>query len=48
MLTYTLYKVSFVTLDLGYGAAMSFFLLIVILGSTAILYFAWGRREERQ
>lgn len=48
VLTYTLYKISFVNLDLGYGAAMSFFLLMVILGSTAILYFAWGRKEERQ
>ncbi|MGE3831944.1 MAG: carbohydrate ABC transporter permease [Parvibaculaceae bacterium] len=48
VLTYTLYKISFVNLDLGYGAAMSFFLLAVILGSTAILYFAWGRKEERQ
>ncbi|MBN8998738.1 MAG: sugar ABC transporter permease [Rhizobiales bacterium] len=48
VLTYTLYKISFVNLDLGYGAAMSFFLLAVILGSTGILYFLWGRKEERQ
>ncbi|MBN9016059.1 MAG: sugar ABC transporter permease [Rhizobiales bacterium] len=48
VLTYTLYKISFVNLDLGYGAAMSFFLLAVILGSTGILYFIWGRKEERQ
>lgn len=48
VLTYTLYKISFVNLDLGYGAAMSFFLLAVILVSTGILYFAWGRKEERQ
>lgn len=48
MLTYTLYKISFVNLDLGYGAAMSFFLLAVILGSTGLLYFIWGRKEERQ
>ena len=48
MLTYTLYKISFVNLDLGYGAAMSFFLLAVILGSTGILYFLWGRKEERR
>lgn len=48
VLTYTLYKISFVNLDLGYGAAMSFFLLAVILGSTGVLYFAWGRKEERQ
>lgn len=48
VLTYTLYKISFVNLDLGYGAAMSFFLLAVILGSTGIIYFIWGRKEERQ
>lgn len=47
VLTYTLYKISFVNLDLGYGAAMSFFLLAVILGSTGLLYFIWGRKEER-
>lgn len=48
VLTYTLYKISFVNLDLGYGAAMSFFLLAVILGATGLLYLLWGRREERQ
>lgn len=48
VLTYTLYKISFVNLDLGYGAAMSFFLLAVILGATGLLYLFWGRREERQ
>lgn len=48
VLTYTLYKISFVNLDLGYGAAMSFFLLAVILGSTGLLYYFWGRKEERQ
>jgi multiple sugar transport system permease protein len=48
VLTYTLYKISFVDLNLGYGAAMSFFLLAVILGCTAALYLLWGRREERR
>lgn len=48
VLTYTLYKISFINLDLGYGAAMSFFLLAAILGSTGILYVIWGRREERR
>lgn len=48
VLTYTLYKISFINLDLGYGAAMSFFLLAVILGSTGLLYFFWGRKEERR
>ena len=47
VLTYTLYKISFINLDLGYGAAMSFFLLVVILGTTGLLYALWGRREER-
>jgi multiple sugar transport system permease protein len=46
VLTYTLYKISFVDLNLGYGAAMSFFLLAVILAATAALYLLWGRREE--
>ena len=45
VLTYKLYKVSFQDLNLGYGAAMSFFLLALILGSTLLLYLAWGRRE---
>jgi multiple sugar transport system permease protein len=48
VLTYTLYKISFINLDLGYGAAMSFFLLAAILISTGILYFLWGRKEERK
>ena len=48
VLTYTLYKVSFINLDLGYGAAMSFFLLALILGSTGLIYLVWGRREQRR
>jgi multiple sugar transport system permease protein len=44
-LTYEIYKRSFRDLDLGYGAAMSFFLLVLILGSTFLLYLVWGRRE---
>lgn len=47
VLTYQLYKASFINLDLGYGAAMSFFLLAFILLSTFLLYLLWGRREER-
>jgi multiple sugar transport system permease protein len=46
-LTYQVYKKSFKDLDLGYGAAMSFFLLALILGTTLLLQFVWGRREER-
>jgi len=45
VLTYQLYKTSFEDLNLGYGAAMSFFLLALILGSTLVLYVVWGRRE---
>jgi len=46
-LTYQLYKVSFKNLNLGYGAAMSFFLLMLIVGSTMSLYLVWGRREKQ-
>lgn len=46
-LTYQVYKSSFKNLDLGYGAAMSFYLLFLILGSTFLLYAVWGRRETR-
>ena len=48
VLTYILYRISFVNLDLGYGAAMSFFLLVLILVSTGLLYVFWGRRESRR
>jgi multiple sugar transport system permease protein len=47
-LTYQIYKESFKDLQLGYGAAMSFFLLAMILASTLILYFTWGRREAHR
>jgi multiple sugar transport system permease protein len=47
VLTYQLYKISFEDLNLGYGAAMSFYLLAVILVSTALLYFFWGRNETQ-
>ena len=46
VLTYQLYKISFINLDIGYGAAMSFFLLAVILVATFLIYLVWGRREE--
>jgi multiple sugar transport system permease protein len=46
-LTYLVYKVSFRNLDLGYGAAISFYLLFLITGATFLLYFAWGRRASR-
>ncbi|MEP0321498.1 carbohydrate ABC transporter permease [Bauldia litoralis] len=47
VLTYQLYKISFVNLELGLGAAMSFYLLFLILAVTLGLYFFWGRREAR-
>jgi multiple sugar transport system permease protein len=47
VLTYQLYKISFQDLNLGLGAAMSFYLLALILGSTLLLYVLWGRRETR-
>ena len=46
-LTYLVYKVSFRNLDLGYGAAISLYLLFLIIGATLLLYFAWGRRASR-
>jgi ABC-type sugar transport system permease subunit len=47
-LTYQIYKRSFKDLNLGYGSAMSFYLLFLILGSTFLLYLLWGRRVSRQ
>ncbi len=44
-LTYQIYKESFLHLNLGYGAAMSFYLLLLILTVTFTLYFVWGRKE---
>jgi len=43
---YLLYDISFQQLALGYGAAMSFYLLALIILSTLLLYVVWGRREE--
>jgi len=48
VLPYLLYDISFEQLDLGYGAAMSFYLLAIIITSTLLLYFLWGRREENR
>ena len=47
VLTYQLYKASFINLDVGYGAAMSFFLLGYIHLATYLIYLAWGRRLEK-
>ncbi len=45
VLTYKLYKVSFVNLDLGYGAAMSFYMLALIMLATLFVYLVFGRRQ---
>lgn len=44
-LTYQIYKESFINMNIGYGAALSFYLLIVIIITTLFLYFVWGRKE---
>ena len=44
-LTYQIYKESFKVLNLGYGAALSFYLLVLILALTFTLYLVWGRKE---
>lgn len=45
-LTYQIYKISFKDMQLGPGAAMSFLLLALIIGSTFLIYLVWGRREQ--
>lgn len=45
-LTYQVYKRSFKELNLGLGAAMSFFLLFLIIGTTLLLFLLWGRKEK--
>ena len=32
-------------MNLGYGAALSFYLLIIIIVTTLLLYVFWGRKE---
>ena len=34
-------------MQLGFGSAMSFYLLFLIVGSTLMLYWLWGRRLEK-
>jgi multiple sugar transport system permease protein len=46
VLTYQIYKESFINLKLGYGSAMSFCLLFMMLGITLFLFFIWGRKEN--
>lgn len=45
-LTYQIYKESFLSMNIGYGAALSFYLLIVIIATTLFLYIIWGRKEK--
>jgi len=47
-LTYQIFKISFQDLNLGYGAAMSFCLLALVIGSTTALYWLIGRRLSGQ
>ena len=47
-LTYEIYKESFINFSWGYGAAMSFYLLALILGITMLLFVVWGRRETKE
>ena len=46
-LTYEIYKESFINFSWGYGAAVSFYLLALILGITLLLFVVWGRRESK-
>lgn len=46
-LTYEIYKESFTNLNLGYGAALSFYLLALIFITTMLLYVVWGRKETQ-
>ena len=45
-LTYQIYKESFLSMNLGYGAAISFYLLLIIVVTTLLLYVVWGRKES--
>ena len=47
-LTYEVYKQTFINFSWGYGVAMSFYLLALILGVTLLLYVVWGRRESKE
>ena len=44
-LTFKLYEQAFRQTNLGYSAAMSFYLLAMIIGATLLLYWFWGRKE---
>ena len=42
-----LIEVSFIKRKLGYGAAMSVYLLVMIVGSTLLMYAVWGRKVDK-
>lgn len=44
-LTFRIYKETFRNLNLGYGSAMSVLLLLLLLGTTFVLYMLIGRKE---
>jgi multiple sugar transport system permease protein len=44
-LTYQIYKETFINFNWGYGVAISFYLLALIIGVTMLLFVVWGRRE---
>ncbi|TDM08151.1 MAG: hypothetical protein C4K60_01210 [Ideonella sp. MAG2] len=44
-LTFTLYDMAFRQTNMGTSAAMSFYLLGMIVGATLLLYAVWGRKE---
>ncbi len=43
-LTFTLYELAFRQSNMGLSAAMSVFLLVMIIGATLLLYAVWGRK----
>jgi multiple sugar transport system permease protein len=47
-LTYRLFDLAFRRSNYGLSAAMSFYLLALIIGSTLALYFFWGRKLEAE
>jgi len=44
-LTYFIYKESILHLNLGYGAAISLYLLLLFVALSLFLYVVWGRKE---
>lgn len=43
-LAFTLYELAFRQSNMGLSAAMSFFLLAMIIGTSLLLYWVWGRK----